>query len=88
MKVFDEDGNYLGEFIDGTKEKVEDAFDSSWIWGIIFLLIIAPGWTILGIILISIFKLIKAIIRLVFKTIWWIFRLPFCLIFRRKFPEF
>lgn len=32
MKVFDEDGNYLGEFFEYTKNKVEDSFESSWIW--------------------------------------------------------
>lgn len=88
MKIFDEDGNYLGDFIEDTKDKIDDAFEGSWLWGIVFLLIIAPGWTILGIIVISIFKLIKFIIKLIFKIIWWIIRLPFTLIFQHEFPEF
>jgi len=88
MKVFDEDGNYLGEFIEDTKEKVEDAFEGSWIWGVIFLLFIAPGWTILGIVVILLFKLISGIIKLAFKMVWWLIRLPFCLVFRREFQEF
>ena len=47
MKLYDEDGNYVGEFLESTKEKVENAFEGSWIWGIVFLLFIAPGWTCL-----------------------------------------
>lgn len=39
MKVFDEDENYLGEFFEYTKNKVEDSFESSWIWGIICLFV-------------------------------------------------
>ncbi|MGN1181543.1 MAG: hypothetical protein ACI4SR_00940 [Faecalibacillus sp.] len=43
MKVFDENGNYLGGFIEDTKDKIDDAFEDSWIWGILFLLLIVPG---------------------------------------------
>lgn len=88
MRLFDEDGNYVGEFISNTKEKVEEAFEGSWLWGIVFLLFIAPGWTILGLVVIGLFKLIKFVVVLVFRTIWWIIRLPFCLIFHHEFPEF
>lgn len=88
MKIFDEDGNYIGEFLEDTKEKIDDAFEGSWIWGIIFLLLIAPGWTILGIVVISIFKLIAFIIKLIFRILWWTIRLPFCLLFYREFPQF
>lgn len=88
MKIFDEDGNYIGEFLEDTKDKIDDAFEGSWMWGIIFLLLIAPGWTILGIVVISIVKLIAFIIKLIFRILWWTIRLPFCLIFYREFPEF
>lgn len=88
MKVFDENGNYLGEFIEGTKDKIDDAFEDSWIWGILFLLLIVPGWTILGIVLISIFKFISFILKLIFRTLWWTIRLPFYLIFFKEFPDF
>lgn len=86
--MYDEDGNYLGEFIEDTKDKIEDAFEGSWIWGIIFLLLIAPGWTILGIVVISIFKMIAFIFKLGVRIIWWVIRLPFCLVFKREIPEF
>ena len=88
MKVFDENGNCLGEFFEDTKEKIEDSFDGSWLGGIVFLLFIAPGWTILGIVLILLFKLIFGIIKLALKTVWWIVRLPFTLVFSREIPEF
>ena len=29
MKLYDEDGNYVGEFLESTKEKVENAFEGS-----------------------------------------------------------
>lgn len=95
MKVFDEDGEYLGEFIEASKEKVEDAFEVSWIWGIIVLLIVAPGWTIFGLVIWVIAKLIKLILTSLFKLlklllrcIWWLIRLPIYLIFYHEMPEF
>lgn len=88
MKIYDETGEFLGEFFEDTKDKVEDAFDCSWVWGIIFLLVIAPGWTLLGLTLFGIFKLLFTIVKLVFLIIWWIVRLPFCLIFYQEIPEF
>ena len=88
MRIFDEDGNYLGDFIGDTKEKVEDAFEGSWLWGIVVLLFIAPGWTIFGIIVILLFKLISFIIMLVIKFVWWLVRLPFCLVLQKRFPDF
>ena len=53
MKLFDEDGNYVGELIKDSIEEVKDnAMDSfddgSWILGLVLLLIVFPGWTILG----------------------------------------
>lgn len=88
MKVFDEDGNYLGEFFEYTKNKVEDSFESSWIWVIICLFLLAPWWTLFGILLYFTFKLLSFSIKFTFKVIWWIIRLPFYLIFRKEFPKF
>lgn len=95
MKIFDENGNYLGEFIEDTKEKVEDAFEESWLWGIVFLLIVAPGWTLLGLIVWGLFKILKFVMVLLYKLLilflrclWWILRLPFCLVFHHKTPKF
>lgn len=93
--VFDEDGNLIGHFLKSTKEGVSDAFGISWVWGIIFLLIIAPGWTLLGLLLFLLVKLVKFIfwlianiIKFVLRCIWWLLRLPFYLIFYRDVPEF
>ena len=95
MKIFDEDGKYLGEFIENTKEKAEDAFAESWIWGIVFLLIIAPGWALIALAFWALLKLIKIVGVLVFnffvlllRCLWWVIRLPFYLVFRHETPMF
>ena len=92
---YDSQGNLVGHFIKKTGDSIGGAFETSWVWGIIFLLFIAPGWTILGLLVIGIYKLIKllfklifAIVKFVFRLAWWVVRLPFCLIFRRKTPTF
>lgn len=68
MKVFDEYGNYQGDISDAfneegeyigrvfsdAKDKVEEAFEGSWLWGIIFLFVIAPGWALLGVVFVTI----------------------------------
>lgn len=88
MDVYDKDGNFLGEFIEAEKEKITETFDDGLWWlGIIFL-IISPFWTILVFALWLIFKLIVNIIKFALKIIWWIIRLPFCLIFYRELPSF
>ena len=75
MKVFDESGNFLGEFIEATgetisttKDIVVDAFSVSIILGILGL-IFAPWLTILVIALIFIFKLFIFILKLVFMLL-------------------
>ena len=93
MKIFDEDGNYLGEFIKESIEEVKDnatetISDGSWILGLIMLLIIFPGWTILGGIIYIIGKLIWWIFKIVINTAWWLIRLPFTLFIYRELPEF
>ncbi|MCI6266123.1 MAG: hypothetical protein MR598_04690 [Erysipelotrichaceae bacterium] len=88
MKVFDENGNFIGEFIEAEKEKIEESFEGGLWWlGIIFLFI-SPFWTILVIGLWLIFKLILKLVKLIFKIVWWIVRLPFCLIFYKELPQF
>ena len=87
MKLFDEDGNYIGEFIEKTEETVDSAFKISWLLGIICFLI-SPVWTIIVILICSIIKLFFKLIVLILRVIWWIIKLPFCLIFFRKLPIF
>ena len=84
MKVYDEDGNFLGDFISAEKEKIVETFDDGLWWLGLFFLFVAPFWTILVIILWLIFKLIINLIKLILKVIWWLIRLPFCLIFNRE----
>ena len=100
--IFDSEGNLIGHFLENAKDKVESVSEDSWILGLFCLLIIAPGWTILGILLFLIIKVIRLMfwfLRLVFRLllvilvtvlrcVWWLVRLPFCLIFRHEFPEF
>lgn len=100
MKLFDEDGNYVGEFlldsIESVKDKATDAIDDgSWIVGLIILVILFPGWALLCGVIYIIFKLICLIIKLaicvckfIIRVLWWLLRLPFCLIFQGDFPEF
>ena len=82
-EIFDSEGNLIGHFVESAKNGVNSAFESSWILGLFFLLIIAPGWTILGIILFLIIKLIRllfliliSILKIILQCIWWIIRLP------------
>lgn len=93
MKLFDEDGNYVGEFIKDSIEEVKDnAMDSfdenSWILGLVLLLVVFPGWTILGGVIYLIIKIIWWIFKILINSLWWLIRLPFTLIFKGEFPEF
>lgn len=90
MRLFDENGTFVGEFIeateemiDHTKEVVSDKFSDSIFLGILCL-IIAPRWTLLALFLILLAKTIK----LILNTAWWIIKLPFSLVFKRRLPEF
>ena len=81
-EIFDSEGNLIGHFLESAKNGVADAFGDSWIWGIIFLLFIAPGWTLLGIVLYLIIKLIRIIfwlaltlIKYVLIGLWWLIKL-------------
>lgn len=100
MRLFDEDGNYVGEFlmdsIENVKDKATDALDDgSWILGLITLIIIFPGWALLcGVIYIIIrliwwmFKLAISACKFIIRILWWMVRLPFSWIFQGDFPEF
>lgn len=81
-EIFDSEGNLIGHFLESAKKGVEDAFEGSWILGIIFLLFIAPGWTLLGLVLFLIIKIIRialflaiTIIKLVLIGLWWLVKL-------------
>lgn len=94
-EFFDSEGNLVGHFLESAKNGTETAFEGSWILGIIFLLFIAPGWTIFGIVLFLIIKLIRialwlafTILKITLRCFWWLLRLPFCLIFWRDIPDF
>ena len=87
MKVFDEHGNLLGEFIEDSKDKVSESFDNSLPEGCVCLLYMIPViillyvlWLLLGLML----KLCKLVLR----AAWWVIRVPFCLIFLGEWPEF
>lgn len=80
-EIFDSEGNLIGHFLESAKSGVEDAFEGSWIWGIIFLLFIAPGWTLLGIVLFLIIKLIRiifwlacTIMKFALIALWWLIK--------------
>lgn len=93
MKLFDEDGNYVGEFIKDSIEEVKDnAVDKisngELFLGLIVLLFVFPGWTILGLVIYLICKIISFVIKLSINIVWWLIRLPFTLIISRELPEF
>lgn len=87
MKLYDENGNFVGEFIKNTTENVGEAFSVSWALGLL-LLFISPIWGIVVISLWFIFKMIFKLIVFVLKLIWWVIRVPFCLISRQEWPRF
>ncbi len=84
-KIFyDEDGNKLDMgFFEKTKEDITEAFSTSWLLGIL-LLIFAPVWGIVYILFILLFKFLVLII----KCLWWLIKLPFCLILKKGLPKF
>lgn len=87
MKLFDENGNFIGEFIEEAKENVSDSFEISWVLGILCFLW-QPIWTIVVIAIWLFFKTIFKICKFILRIIWWFIRVPFCLIFSREWPEF
>lgn len=91
MKVFDEDGMCLGEFvaerIEDSKEKISDSFSSSWLLGILCFLW-RPIPTTIVVILYVVLKSIWSLCKLIARTVWWFIRLPFSLLFIKECPEF
>lgn len=100
-EIFDGDGELIGHFFEKAKDSISSASsdvssgEGSIIWLIIVCLIIAPGWTLLGILIWLIVKIVKIIfliamtvIKFLLRCLWWVLRTPFCLIFHREFPEF
>lgn len=81
--LYDEDGNLIGNFLEKTTEDISEAFSTSWLLGIL-LLIFAPVWGIVYFLFILLFKFLVFII----KILWWIIKLPFCLIFYKNLPKF
>ena len=94
MKIFNENGDFLGDFTEAAGTVVENTKDTICLWfeagiflGIIGLFI-SPFWAILAIVGILLLKLVVVFLKLIFNCIWWIVRLPFCLLFQRELPEF
>lgn len=81
--LYDEDGNLIGNFLEKTTEDISEAFSTSWLLGIL-LLIFAPVWGIVYFLFILLFKFLVFII----KVLWWIIKLPLCLIFYKNLPKF
>ena len=94
MKIFNENGDFIGEFTEAAEAVIENTKDTvcSWFETGIFLgiigLFISPFWAILAIIALLIIKLITVLLKLILNCAWWIFKLPFCLIFLRRLPRF
>lgn len=105
MKLFDESGNFIGDFIESTsdaincaKDTVYDMADVSVVLGIIGF-ILAPGVMLAIIPILFMFHLFISVVKLIIKiiwwiilliisSIWWVIRLPFTLVFLKRFPEF
>ena len=81
--LYDEDGNLIGNFLEKTTEDISEAFSTSWLLGIL-LLIFAPVWGIVYFLFMLLFKFLVFII----KVLWWIIKLPLCLIFYKNLPKF
>lgn len=94
MKIFNENGDFLGDFTEATgtiaektKDTISSCFETGMLLGIIGLFI-SPFWGILAIIGILLFKLISVVLKFIFDCVWWIIRVPFCLLFWRELPNF
>ena len=88
MKLYDDAGNFVGDFISAEKERIEETFDGGWWFLGIILLIASPFWTIFVIVLWLMLKGIIKLIAFILRCIWWIIRLPFCLCLYGEIPEF
>ena len=87
MKIFDESGNFLGEFIEDSKDKISDSFDDSvgigfatLLYMILLIILVVVAWFIL--------KGIYMMCKLFLRTMWWFVRIPFFLILKKEWPQF
>lgn len=118
MKIFDEEGNLLGDFIESQKD---DISDTGCLAAIPLILLKVIPLTLLFLIFWLIYKAVKFILKWLclgglwllkklgegclwllpklgvgclwlakqlLRCIWWLLRLPFTLIFRKKTPKF
>lgn len=74
MKIFDEGGNFLGEFVEDSKDKISDSFDESVGYGcatllymILLIVIVAIVWWL--------FKGVMFLGKFFLKVMWWLLRL-------------
>lgn len=91
MKLFDEYGNYIGEFVENSVDNVTSSYQESFGAGcaaVLIALVARFPILIVLVILFAILWLLWAILKLALKIIWWLLRMPFTLIFRKEFPEF
>ena len=91
MKLFDENGNFVGEFISDSIEQVSDSYKSSFGDGCLAIFIVLSvrfPILLLLIVLWLILKLIWIILKFALRIVWWLVRLPFTLISRKKVPKF
>lgn len=94
MKLYDENHNYVGEFITDKVEQageyLNDSKGSCFGFIITLLLILAFyfPWVLILVVLMLLGKFIWFLIKLIFRVLWWLIRAPFTLIFRKRFPKF
>ena len=83
MKIFDENGNFLGEFIENSVDKMSDSFHDSVGAGCLSL---SEFLFLIGFVAAA--YVIYIFCRALLKAAWWIFRLPFYMIVKKDLPEF
>ena len=96
MEIFDKDGKLLGEFIESQKDDLSDASCSGMLFILFFkviplIILVLILWTILRIISFILKWLCTGslwLLKQLARCIWWLLRLPFCLILLKKLPEF
>ncbi len=82
FKVYDENDNFLGEyigdFVEDTKENVSDSFDTSLGSGLLAMLCVFAirfPWLIFVIVGWFILKLIWTVVKFIGRNLWWVLRL-------------
>ena len=101
MKLYDEFGNYIREFIEDSKDRVTSSFEDSpgdGCLAVLSVILFSLPWLILLVILWLVLKLIGIVLKFIMRTgwwllglivlsIWWLIRLPFSLIFHHETPD-